>query len=153
MNGLPRQHGLPGEGSPRSSGKNWIPPAKPLKLARETVICSQPVRLTVLPPDHGLFCIAEPRRRLDQRVKHSLEIERRPADYLEHVGGGGLLLQRFAQLVQQPRVLDGNDRLVGEGRHQLDLFRSERLRRVSSYKDHADDIFLAQEWYAERGSV
>ena len=53
--------------------------------------------------------------RPDKRVQHRLQIERRPADNLEHVGRGGLLLQRFAQLVEQPRILDGDDGLVGEG--------------------------------------
>jgi len=28
---------------------------------------------------------------------------------------------RFAQLIEQPHVLDRDHRLVGEGRHQLDL--------------------------------
>src|SRR3984893_3402171 len=98
MNGLPRQHGLSREGSACPSGKNWIPLAKLLKLARETIICSQPVRLTVLLPDHCLFCIAKHGRRLDQPAKHGLEIECRSADHLEHVGGGGLLLQRLAEL-------------------------------------------------------
>jgi hypothetical protein len=37
--------------------------------------------------------------------------------HFERVGGGGLLLQRFAQLVEQPGVFDGDDGLVGEGRH------------------------------------
>ena len=50
----------------------------------------------------------------DQRIEHGLQIEGRAADDLEHVGGGGLLLQRFAQLVEQPRVLDGDDGLGGE---------------------------------------
>ena len=38
---------------------------------------------------------------------------------------------RWLQLVEQPRVLDGDDGLVGEGRHQLDLLVGERahLRR------------------------
>ena len=58
--------------------------------------------------------LAQARGRLDQRVEHRLQIERRAADDLEHVGGGGLLLQGFAQLVEQPRVLDGDDRLGGE---------------------------------------
>ena len=43
-----------------------------------------------------------------------LQIEGRSADDLEHVGGGGLLLQRFAQLVEQAGVLDGDDGLGGE---------------------------------------
>ena len=53
-------------------------------------------------------------RTLDNRFKYRLKIERRAADDLEHVGGGGLLLQRFAQFVEQPRVLDGDDGLSGE---------------------------------------
>ena len=47
-----------------------------------------------------------------KRVEHRLQIEGRAADDLEHVGGGGLLLQRFAQLVEQARILDGDDGLL-----------------------------------------
>ena len=47
------------------------------------------------------------------------KIESRAADDLEHVGGGGLLLQRFPQLVEQPRVLDGDDGLRGEALYEL----------------------------------
>ena len=35
--------------------------------------------------------------------------------------GSGLLLQRFAQLVEQPGVLDGDDGLVGEGLQHREL--------------------------------
>ena len=62
----------------------------------------------------------------DQRVEYGLQIERRTADDLEHVGGGGLLLQGFAQLVEQPRVLDGDDGLGGESSYQFDLLVGER---------------------------
>src|SRR5262249_5600699 len=55
-------------------------------------------------------------RRVDQRVEHGRQIEGRPADRLEHVGG--LLLERLAQLVQQPRILDGNDGLLREIAHE-----------------------------------
>ena len=57
------------------------------------------------------FGFAEPRNGFGQRIEHGLQIEGRAADDLEHVGGGGLLLQRFAQLVEQPGVLDGDDGL------------------------------------------
>ena len=40
-------------------------------------------------------------------------------DFAEIVGA-------LAQLVEQPRVLDGDDRLGGEVLHQLDLFVRER---------------------------
>jgi hypothetical protein len=49
--------------------------------------------------DRSHIRIAKSRDRFDKGLQHSLEIECRAADDLEHVGGGGLLLQRFAQLV------------------------------------------------------
>ena len=57
---------------------------------------------------------AKARRRLDQCVQYRLEIERRPADDLEDVGGRGLLLKKFTQLVEQPRILDRDDGLGGK---------------------------------------
>jgi len=54
-----------------------------------------------------------------------LQIEARAADDLEHVGGGGLLLQRLAQLVEQARVLNGNEGLSGESLDERDLFVGE----------------------------
>src|SRR5262249_22955115 len=77
--------------------------------------------------------LAQARHRLDQRIEHGLQIEGGAADDLEHVGGGGLLLQRLTQfaiarlqLSKQPRILDGDHRLVGKGRHQFDLLVGER---------------------------
>src|SRR6516162_757862 len=76
--------------------------------------------------------------RLDQRIQHRLKIESRAADDLEHVGGGGLLLQRFAQLIEQPRVLDGDDGLVGEGDQKLDLLIAKRPDGSSSESEDTD---------------
>src|SRR5262249_60010905 len=56
---------------------------------------------------------AKPRRALNQGLQHRLEIESGAADDLEHVGGRGLLVQRFAQLGQQPPALDRARRLGG----------------------------------------
>jgi hypothetical protein len=61
-----------------------------------------------------LIRLAEAGGRPNQRLQHCLQIDRRPADDFEHVSGGGLLLQRFAQLVEQAHVLDGDDGLAGE---------------------------------------
>ena len=54
------------------------------------------------------------------------QVEGRAADHLEHVGGGGLLLQQLAQFAEQPRVLDGDHGLVGEVVDELDLLIRER---------------------------
>ena len=99
----------------------------------------------------GLVGIAQPRRRFDQRLQDRLEIEGRAADDLEHVGGGGLLLQRFgqifgalAQLVEQPRVLDGDHRLGGEILHQLDLLVGEGPDFLPVNDDRADQLVLLE---------
>src|SRR5262245_53481553 len=86
-------------------------------------------------PHIGLaqFC-----RQLDQGIEHSLQIEGRTADDLKHVGGSGLLLQRFSQLVEQPRVLDGDDRLGSEVLDQLDLLVGERADLLTVDGDTAD---------------
>jgi hypothetical protein len=65
--------------------------------------------------------LAQPDGRFEQRVEHRLQIEGGAADDFEHVGRRCLLLQRLAQFVQQPRILDGDGRLVGKGTDQVDL--------------------------------
>ena len=49
--------------------------------------------------DGGGFRLAQPGRRLHSVFEHGLQVEGRAADDLEHVGGGGLLLQGFGQIV------------------------------------------------------
>ena len=95
------------------------------EVIRVAIARREPQHVTVRPDDAGHVRLAQPSGRLDQRVKHRLQIESRAADDLEHVGGRGLLLQRFAQLVEQPRVLDGDDGLLGEVCDQLDLLVGE----------------------------
>src|SRR5262249_43563051 len=85
---------------------------------------------------------AKPRRALDQGLQHGLQIESRAADDLEHVGGGGLLLQRLAQLVEQARVLNGDDGLGSEVCHQLDLLVGEGADLLAINTDYADDLAL-----------
>ena len=65
---------------------------------------------------------------------------RRPADDLEHVGGRGLLLQRFAQLVEQARVLDRDDGLGSEVFDQFDLLVGERTDLLAIDGDRADQL-------------
>jgi len=69
--------------------------------------------------------IAEPHRVLQHGVVNRLQFTRRRADYAKHICRGGLLLQRFAQFVEQPRVLDSDDGLGGKIFNELDLFLGE----------------------------
>ena len=79
----------------------------------------------------------------------------RPASWLMTFStsrGRGLLLQRFgeivgalAQFVEQPRVLDGDHGLGGEGLHQLDLLVGERLApRCAVDDDSADQLVVLE---------
>ena len=65
--------------------------------------------------------------------QHGVEVERgidRAQHFLERLQFGdraGQLVGAGLQFAEQPRVLDRDDRLVGEGAHQLDLPLGERL--------------------------
>ena len=94
-----------------------------------------------------------------ERILDLMNVERRAADHLQHVGGRGLLLQRFSEviglrpdLVEQPRVLDRDHRLIGKRRDQLDLLPGERLRDRTAGCNHADGDALAQKRNAEHGA-
>src|SRR5262249_17408368 len=98
------------------------------------------------------FGRAQARRRLHQRVEHDLQVEGRAANDLEHVGGGGLLLQRFAKLVEQPRVLDGDDGLISEILDQPDLFVGERADFLPVDGDRTDQLVLFEHRDTEKGT-
>ena len=53
-----------------------------------------------LPSYRGEVGVTKAASRFNERLQHRLEIEGRAADDLEYVGGGRLLLQGFAQLVE-----------------------------------------------------
>ena len=87
-----------------------------------------------------------------------MQVEGRAADDLEHIAGRGLVFERFLevagallQFTEQPRVLDRDDRLVGEGANQLDLPLGERLDPLPRQSSMiADRLALAQQRYAKR---
>ena len=95
--------------------------------------------------------------RFGQRVEHLMQIECRAADNLENIGCGGLLPQRlrqivgaFAQFPEQPRILDGNNCLLGEVAEQLDLLVSERADLLSINHDHADELGVPKHRYRDK---
>src|SRR5262249_33402124 len=112
------------------------------------------------PVQQSKFGIAAPSCACQNGLEDWLQLAGRTGDHLQHLGGRGLLLQRFAQivgaltqLVEEAGILDGDDRLIGKGSHQLDLFRSKWLRHGFRYEDHPYDMSFAQKRDAERGSV
>ena len=118
----------------------------------------QVVAVTLEQP--GMVGLAQPGDRFHQRIEHGLQIEGRAADHLQHVGGGGLLLQRLLQvigarlnLVEQPHVLDGDQRLIRKGRNQIDLPFVERLHDASRQNNDADRNAIAQQRDAQHRAI
>src|SRR5262249_5154248 len=99
-------------------------------------------------------------RRIGQHgFKNRLQLARRTGDDLQHLRGRRLLLQRFreirralAQLVEQPGILDGDDRLRGEVLHQLDLLVGERADLLAVDGDRTDQLILLEHRYDENSA-
>jgi hypothetical protein len=90
-------------GSSRSRGSvllDRIPLHHLDKIKRMAEAGCNAIKLSVLPVDEALVRAAETDGILHQRLQHCLQIEGRPADDLEHIGGGGLLLQGFREIVR-----------------------------------------------------
>src|ERR1700730_5292731 len=100
-------------------------------MGRQAIARSYLVDRTSEPIDDRNLTLAQPSRRLSKRIKHYLKVKGRATDDLEHIGGCRLLLQRFAQLVKQSRVLDGDHCLRGEIFDQLDLLVGKRVSFLS----------------------
>src|SRR5262249_53078493 len=69
---------------------------------------------------------------------------------LEHVGGGGLLLEGFAQLIEQPRVLDSDDGLGRERTKQLDVHIAEQASLGPADSNSADGAAFPQHWHCKQ---
>ena len=57
------------------------------------------------------------------------------------------------QLIEQPRILDGDDGLGGEAGNQGDLLFGEGLDTRPPNHDDADDLVFPQHRYGEDGSM
>ena len=87
----------------------------------------------------------------DDGVEGRLRVGRRVTDDLENFRRRRLLLQRFAQviraltqLIEQPRILDGDNGLRGEVLDQLDLLLVERPHLLAIDRDRADQLAFFQ---------
>ena len=97
--------------------------------------------------------IAETPGRRRDRLEDRLHVRRRLGNHAQHFCRGRLLLERLAQLVEQPRILDGDHGLVGESLQQLDVVRVESARGRSRHVDGADRLPLGHQWYHQQRAV
>src|SRR5262245_28511159 len=99
-------------------------------------------------------------RALRDHLEHGLDVGRRATDDVEHFACRGLVFERFLQLslarllcLEQPRVLDGDDGLVGEGLQQVNLTLSKRMHLQSAQHDCSDGLSSPQKGYGEYGAM
>ena len=64
----------------------------------------------------------------------------------------GEIARALAQFVQQPRVLNGDDRLGGEILHELDLLVGERTDFLAVDAERADEPVFLEHRHHEDGS-
>ena len=77
------------------------------------------VLLSFVEVQHAETRVAQPGCARQDGIEHRAKVGRRAADNAQDLAACGLLLQRFLRLVEQPRVLDGDDRLRGKRLQQL----------------------------------
>ena len=94
--------------------------------------------LAVEAEQRAKFGLADADGVLQHGLEHWLQIAGRRTDDAQHVSGRRLLLKRLAQFIEQPRVLDGDDRLGGEILQQFNLFVGEGAHLVAIDRQDAD---------------
>ena len=71
--------------------------------------------VTLYEANLSIGCLTKSRSIFRDSIQHRLDIRRRAGDDAKNLTRRGLLLQRLLELVEQPDILDGDHRLVGEG--------------------------------------
>src|SRR5512132_1646663 len=103
--------------------------------------------------------LADAHRFLHHGIEDGLQLAGRSGNDLQHFRGRRLLLQRLgeivralAQLVEQPRVLDGDDGLRSEVLEKLDLLVVERSDLLAVDVDRPDEPVLLEHRYVNQRS-
>ena len=91
-------------------------------------------------------------RILGDSIEHGLQFSRSAANDREYVTRRSLLFERLGEFLEQPRVLYGDDGLVGEGFEQLDLHRGKSTLPFSANMDNTNSHTVAQKWSREYGA-
>jgi hypothetical protein len=115
--------------------------------------------LAVEPKERAEEPVAQSHRAPDDRVEDRLDVGLRPADHAQDLRRRRLLLERLAdlcvpllQLGEEPHILDGDDRLVGEGLQQRPLGARETTRLSARHHDGSHRLSIVQHGYGEQAS-
>src|SRR4029434_114910 len=87
----------------------------------EAIRCDNPISIIFDANDGDIRRSTNARRIPGNDIQYRLNRRRGASDHTQNFTRGSLLLQQLLQLVEQPHVLDGDHRLVGEGLKQFYL--------------------------------
>jgi hypothetical protein len=139
-------HLLRGGDSPQGSvgrgAHDWITRPCFDKRKRCIVVRNETESVSFVEVHRSEFGLTDPRRVLQYRLEHWLQFAGRARNDLQHVGGGGLLLQRLSQLLQQARVLDRHHGLGGKILNQMDLSVGKRTNYLAVNDKRADKVSM-----------
>ena len=153
-----RQHDHPGHGLD-VNGSGIARPCGGERLRIAAVVRGM-VDDAVLNSKHrGRRRTAQPYRALHDRVEHCLRVLLGAADDAKDLASGCLSLKRCRefgvarlQLLEQPHVLNGDDRLVGECLHERDLLLAEGLPLNARDRDVPDRLTVPQKRHCEHAA-
>ena len=103
-------------------------------------------------PEIDVGGIEHPGSGLGDRVEGPPAVLGSTSDDAKDIGRRGLAIQAFSQLVEQPRVIDGDDGLLGEILDQLDLLLAERPHLLAECPQVAKQCVVLEQRNAQRGS-
>src|SRR5262245_38401062 len=131
---------------------NRVAPPLFNKYLRSSMHCHSSKGVPLASIQDAKLSLANLGRLREHCIKDRLKVARRCADHLQYVCGGGLLLQRLAELIEQSRVLDGDDGLRGEIGNQFDLLVGERLDLLTVDDNGADQLIILEHRHSDRRS-
>src|SRR4030095_5567453 len=137
------------------AGRGWKYAMCDIKGRGRKVVCRDEVeQLTIETGEGAEDSIAQPRSAFDDGIEDRLDVGLRLADDTQDLARGRLLPQRLLRLVEQAHVLDGNDRLVGEGLEQSNLTVREETRFGATNHNRTDcEAVLSHQRHAENRAV
>src|SRR5687767_4909894 len=116
--------------------------ANPAPLSDCTVLRHFPNHIAFDAIDLSIIGLAKPRGVFRHNIEYGLNIGRRAGDDAQDLTRRSLLLQRFFEFLEQPDILDGDDRLVGEGFEQGDLGRGEGTNLDATRRQYPNEFTL-----------
>ena len=128
------------------------------RAARRVVDGDPPVIVALEQHQAAELGVADAGGILQHGVEHRLQLTGRAGDDLEHLvvavccSSDSEIVGALAQFVEQPRVLDGDHRLGGEVRDELDLLVGERSYLLAINPDRADQLIVFEHRHGKKRS-